>query len=129
MSNLLAQRKEIKRLEKDYEKRRREEEDQALLEDEEARERAVEEFERMQMGLDAKLGEGRNIVGREHGKVTVEEEIKDGTRGTKRKFELDEEELLNVAKEERERAKKAVRDDKVRDFIRWQSSQDTTCDS
>ena len=114
MSNLLAQRKEIKRLEKDYERKRREEADQALFEDEEARERAVEDFERVQMGLNAKLGKGRNIVGRGNGKVTIEEEAKDGARGTKRKFELDEEELLTVAKEERERAKKAVLDDKVR---------------
>ena len=113
MSNLLSQRKEIKRLEKDHEKRRREEADDLLFEDEEARDRAVEEFERVQMGLNAKLGKGRNIVGRANGKISVEE-IVEGAKGTKRKFEFDEEELLNVAKEERERAKKAVRDDKVR---------------
>ncbi|KAL9083771.1 MAG: hypothetical protein Q9165_008381 [Trypethelium subeluteriae] len=113
MANLLAQRKEIKRLEREYERRRREDAEQGVVDDEEARERAVREFERVQMGLDAKVGEGRRIVGRKGGKVIVEEDGERGeVRGTKRKFELDEEELLSVAKEERERAKKAVLDEK-----------------
>ncbi|KAI9691441.1 MAG: hypothetical protein M1822_007512 [Bathelium mastoideum] len=111
ISNLLTQRKEIKRLEKEYEKKRREEVDQGMWEDEEARQRAVEEFERVQMGLSVKLGSGRNIVGRANGKITVEEPINNGSRGTKRKFDLDEEEILDVAKEERERMKKSMLDD------------------
>src|SRR6266568_2184601 len=56
VSNLLAQRKEIKRLEKALEKQRREEEEERTREDEEARERAVQEFEAVQMGLEVKLG-------------------------------------------------------------------------
>ena len=114
ISNLLTQRKEIKRLETEYEKKRQEEADQELFEDEEARQRAVEEFERVQTGLNAKLGEGRSIVGRANGRITVEEEVRGGPKGTKRKFELDEEELLNVAKEDRERVKRAMLNDKVR---------------
>ena len=113
MSNLLAQRKEIKRLDKALEKQRKEEEEGRTREDEEARERAVQEFEAVQMGLEVKLGSGGKVVGREGGKVVVErEEVKEG-RGKKRKFEIDEEELLRIAREDRGRAKTALSEEKV----------------
>ena len=116
MSNLLAQRKEIKRLEKALEKQRKEEEEERTREDEEARERAVQEFEAVQMGLEVKVGSGGKVVGREEGKVAVEREaVKEG-RGKKRKFEIDEEELLRIAREERGRAKIALSEEKVRKF-------------
>ena len=116
MSNLLAQRKDIKRLEKALEKQRKEEEEERTREDEEARERAIQEFEAVQMGLEVKLGSGGKVVGREGGKVVVErEEVKEG-RGKKRKFEIDEEELLRIAREERGRAKIALSEEKVRKF-------------
>lgn len=81
--------------------------------EEEAKQRAVQDFERVQMGLEAKIGKGRSIVGREGGKVLVEEEVKDGKRGEKRKFELDEDELLRIAQEERTKARKAINDEKA----------------
>jgi nitric oxide synthase-interacting protein len=115
MTNLLAQRKEIKRLEKVAERTKEEEEEQRQREDEEARQRAVEEFEAVQMGLEVKIGAGSKVVGREGGKVTIEkeEEAKAGqTRGTKRKFEIDEEELKRIAMEERSRAKLALDQEK-----------------
>lgn len=113
MSNLLAQRKEIKRLDKALEKQRKEEEEGRTREDEEAKERAVQEFEAVQMGLEVKLGSGGKVVGREGGKVVVErEEVKEG-RGKKRKFEIDEEELLRIAREDRGRAKTALSEEKV----------------
>lgn len=120
MSNLLAQRKEIKRLEKEMERRRLEDEEQIMREEEEARIRAVEDFDRVQMGLDAKVGAGMQIVRREAGTVTVEDDVADGRagsprgkRGQKRKFELDEAELLRIAKEQRMKARKALDDEKV----------------
>lgn len=81
--------------------------------EEEARQRAVEEFEKVQMGLESKSGAGAKIVGREAGKVMVEEDVEGGKRGEKRKFELDEDELLKIAKEERRKARKAIDEEKA----------------
>ncbi|KAF2728713.1 hypothetical protein EJ04DRAFT_516422 [Polyplosphaeria fusca] len=111
MTNLLAQRKEIKRLEKAAEQRKEDEQDQAAREDEEARQRAIEDFEAVQMGLEAKVGKGNTVVAREDGKIIVEGEV-DGKRGTKRKFEIDEEELKRIASEERSRAKLALSEER-----------------
>lgn len=67
------------------------------------------------MGLEAKVGgSGKQIVGREGGKIVVEEEIAGSKRGEKRKFELDEDELLRIAREERTKARKAIDEEKVR---------------
>lgn len=113
-NNLLSQRKEIKRLEKDMERNRADLEDEEKRQDDEAKERAVREFEMVQMGLEVKGNSGK-IVGRENGKVVVEA---DGEgkgsvqKGTKRKFEIDEEELLRIAKEERSKARRAIADEK-----------------
>jgi nitric oxide synthase-interacting protein len=115
MTNLLAQRKDIKRLEKAAERRRGEEEDQRNREDEEARQRAVAEFEAVQMGLQVKHGAGSRVVGREGGKIVVEREddaVVGEARGKKRKFEIDEEELKRIALEERSRAKVALDEEK-----------------
>lgn len=88
-------------------------EDSARQEAEEEK-RAVEDFERVQMGLEAK-GMAGKIVGREGGKVTVEREVEgaDGKKGVKRKFEFDEEEVMRVAREERSKVRKALSDEKV----------------
>lgn len=114
MSNILAQKKEIKRLEKTREKEAKEAEEDRTREDAEAKERAVQEFEKIQMGLEAKMGaSSKTIVGREGGKILVEEDVVGGKRGEKRKFELDEDELLRIAREERTKARKAIDDEKV----------------
>lgn len=122
MSNLLAQRKEIKRLEKVASRRREEEEDQRARDEEETRQRAVAEFEAVQMGLEVKIGRGGKVIGREKGKVLIEQDAGDETkslgssepssRGQKRKFEIDEEELKRIALEERSRAKLALEEEK-----------------
>jgi nitric oxide synthase-interacting protein len=106
----LAQKKEIKRQEKLREKEEAEQAEEEARLEEEARQRAVEEFERVQQGLAAKVGAGRSIVGRANGKVVVEEDVEvAGKRGgQKRKFELDEEELLRIAREDRIKARKAI---------------------
>lgn len=115
VSNLLAQNKELKRLKKDAERRRLEDAQDDAEVDEEARVRAVEEFERVQMGLAARPGgsNGQKIVGRSNGKVILEEEDKDAPqKGTKRIFELDEDELLRIARDERTATKKRMFDEK-----------------
>jgi hypothetical protein len=116
LNNILSQKKEIKRLEKTREKEEKEGEEERNRNEDEAKERAVQEFERVQMGLEAKVGSsatGRKIVGREDGKIFVEEDVVGGKRGEKRKFELDEDELLRIAREERTKARKAIDDEKV----------------
>lgn len=117
IANLLAQKQEIKRLERQAETARVEAEEIERIEDEEARGRAVEEFERVQAGLNVKMTDGRGqrkIVGRENGKVVVEEEVvaSRGEQGTKRKFELDEAELLKIADEDRSKARKLLSKEK-----------------
>lgn len=109
MSNILSQKKEIKRLEKSKEKEDKAAQEDQLHEENEAKERAVQEFEKIQMGLEAKVGgQGKEIVGRGDGKIVVEEEIVGGKRGAKRKFELDEGELLRIAREDRTKARKEI---------------------
>jgi nitric oxide synthase-interacting protein len=111
MTNLLAQRKEIKRLEKVAEQQKEDEEEQKVRDEEEARQRAVADFEAVQMGLEAKHGKGTTVVGREGGKIIVEGDV-EGKRGVKRKFEIDEDELRRIASEERGRARIALDQEK-----------------
>lgn len=109
VSNLLAQRKEIKRLEKEQERQRREEEDEARERAEEEKERAVNEFEKVMMGLEGGSAKKQiSITEKDIGEPVTE------SRGVKRKFELNEEEMLKNAKEERSKARKALDDEKVK---------------
>jgi nitric oxide synthase-interacting protein len=112
---LLAQRKEIKRLEKDAARKLEEQEREQVEVDEEAKVRAVEDFEKVQAGLEAKLGSkgGREVVGRVNGKIVVQEVVEEA-KGTKRKFELDEDELIRIAREDRAMIRKAIDEEKVR---------------
>lgn len=87
----------------------------------EAHEKAVRDFELLQMGLEiknARSGTQQKIVGREDGKFVLEETVKEDAaekpKGTKRKFELDEEELRRIANEETQKAKTAITAAKVR---------------
>lgn len=100
--------------------RRREDELEAEgREEEEVRERAVREFELVQLGIESKVGGTGNkkIIGREGGKIQIEEEGDHNDpkkKGTKRKFELDEVELLRIAKDDRTKYRKELDDEKVR---------------
>lgn len=112
MTNLLAQRKEMKRLEKLQEQRKLEELDARDREDELARLRSIQDFEAVQMGLEVKVGAGSKVVGREGGKIMVEQDEGAASKGTKRKFEIDEAELKRIASEERSKAKKSLEDER-----------------
>jgi nitric oxide synthase-interacting protein len=109
LSNLLAQKKEIKRLDKEYIQKRQEEVEADHVELEKERERAVQDFELVQQGLNSKLGANnaatRHIIGREAGKVIVEEQDSD-KRGTKRKLQIDEDELIRLGGQQHSRLKK-----------------------
>ena len=102
-------------MEKTREKEEKDAEDDRAREDAEAKDRGVQDFERIQMGLEAKLSSSstKTIVGREDSKIIVEEDVVGGKRGEKRKFELDEDELLRIAREDRAKARKAIDDEKV----------------
>ncbi|KAL1301540.1 hypothetical protein AAFC00_005779 [Neodothiora populina] len=107
LNNLVAQKNEIKRAERDAVRRKQEN----ALEDELAKAerdvQAVADFEAVQMGLERKFADSAvsdsrsKIIGRQDGKVLVEE----STRGTKRKHEIDEDELLRLGKDEQKKAK------------------------
>lgn len=141
VENLLAQRKEIKRMQTELDRRMQDDEEQRMLEEEEAKQKAVKDFELLQMGLEIRnsrqqqqQAERRNIVGkapprvvgRENGKIVLEEDVEasgrvgsgggdddSGDGGTKRKFELDEEELMRLARDERKKAKAALAEEKA----------------
>ncbi|KAL8687478.1 MAG: hypothetical protein Q9224_005141 [Gallowayella concinna] len=107
VSNLLAQRKELVRLENEDGRRRREAEENEGTRAEEERERSVREFERTMMGL-----EGKPV--RKGSTSLKEAERRDPeARGVKRKFELDEEQMLQNAKDERAKARKAIDDENL----------------
>ncbi|KAL9592847.1 MAG: hypothetical protein Q9179_006317, partial [Wetmoreana sp. 5 TL-2023] len=105
VSNLLAQRKEIKRLEKEDERRRTEAEDEERGKAEEERERSISEFEKTMMGLEGAGGKSNG--------TTATDDRKEGEgRGVKRKFELDAKELLKNAQDERAKARRAIEEEK-----------------
>lgn len=107
MTNLLAQRQEIKRAEKVAEKRRAEEEEARQREEEEVREAAVRRFEMVQAGLEGSAAR----TGTMKGSADTERTDKQGdteSKSRKRKFEIDEEELRRIAAEERARTKRVL---------------------
>ncbi|XDG01094.1 hypothetical protein ABKA04_000709 [Annulohypoxylon sp. FPYF3050] len=118
LSNILAQRKEIKRLEKLREQEERDAEEERVRQEEEARERAVREFEMTQIGLDVKArsssnNTNTNTTSKASGENGTSPTADSSNSGKKRKFEMDEEELARIAKEDRAKARKAIEDEKA----------------
>ncbi|KAK6834274.1 hypothetical protein PG990_000903 [Apiospora arundinis] len=122
LSNILAQKKEIKRLEKVREAEARDREEETGRQEAEEKERAVREFEMTQRGLDVagrKLGEKKQpkkVQDTASDNTTKAEEPynhTNGLTGTKRKFELDDQELSRIASEDRAKARKALDDEKA----------------
>jgi nitric oxide synthase-interacting protein len=113
-------------MQKELDVRIQEEEEERLRLEAEAQQRAIQDFELLQMGLEIKTKEAgkqlanrTTIIGRQNGKLVVEEEEtpaggSGSSSGKKRKFELDEEELMSIAKEETQRAKKILTEEKVK---------------
>ena len=93
-------------MKKEDERRQREAEEEELDRGAEERERAIEQFEKTMIGLEG--GAKKN------GKTSTSEEVeRNEGRGVKRKFELDEDEMLKNAKDERAKARKALDEEKV----------------
>ena len=115
VNNLLAQGKEIKRLKKEDERRQRETEEEELDRGAEEKERAIAQFEQTMMGLEG--------GGKKNGKTSASEGVeRNEGRSVKRKFELDEDEMLKNAKEERAKARRVLDEEKVRN--KWSVSYD-----
>lgn len=121
LSNILAQKKEIKRAEKAREQEEREALEEKTRRDAEAQERSIREFELTQAGLSIKRGSSASN-GREKtepsGRDTQAENGKNGQdsgpkAGEKRKFSLDPDEVARIADEERTKARRAIDDEKV----------------
>lgn len=110
MNNLLAQGKEIKRLKKEDERRHREAQEVELERGTEERVKAIESFERTMMGLEGNAKATGKTNAPANGN---DDEVRVEGRGVKRKFELDEDEMLKNAKEERAKARKVLDDEKV----------------
>ncbi|KAJ6439997.1 zinc finger containing protein [Purpureocillium lavendulum] len=109
LANLLTQKKELKRAEKT--RRNAEQEAQRLkaADDEEDRERAVRDFEMTQAGLPTagkKTSDANGAPQDESSTAVVHV-------GAKRKFQLDEDELQRIVKEDKLKARKAIEDEKA----------------
>lgn len=121
LTNILAQKKEIKRAEKLREQEEREAAEEQARRDVEAQERAIKEFELTQAGLSIKRDNGNEkrdltlqrseSTGSGNGNGD-EKRIEDNKRGEKRKFSLDGDELARIAEEERAKARRTIEDEK-----------------
>ncbi|KAH8909488.1 ENOS interacting protein [Coniochaeta sp. PMI_546] len=112
LSNILAQKKEIKRLEKVLQQEEREQLEAKARQEAEAQERAIREFELTQAGLDVKASKGSTRAKsiQEHPPSTEVNGVE--RRGEKRKFSLDADEVERIAAEERTKARRAIEDEK-----------------
>ncbi|KAI3337632.1 ENOS interacting protein [Xylariaceae sp. AK1471] len=112
LSNILAQKKEIKRLEKLREQEERDAQERQAQLDAEAHERAIRQFEMTQNGLDVRSRSSSH-------KPTPTPTPNDATgvesdrRGGKRKFEMDDDELQRIAADDRAKARRAIDDEKA----------------
>ncbi|POS72554.1 zinc finger containing protein [Diaporthe helianthi] len=104
LKNILAQKREIKRLEKAREQEDREAAESKARQDDEAQARAVKEFELTQAGFD--------VTGNRAGSGPDAWLSSEAKSGEKRKFSLDEDEVQRNAENDRAKARKAIEDEK-----------------
>ncbi|KAI5460062.1 hypothetical protein BGZ63DRAFT_264339 [Mariannaea sp. PMI_226] len=108
LANILAQKKDIKRAEKAKKHAEEEAARAKASEDQEDQERAIKDFELVQAGLEKSKNSSssKSTATEEESKALV-------ATGTKRKFELDGEELNRIAREDKIKARKAIDDEKA----------------
>lgn len=107
LANLLAQREAIKQMSASQAAGRADAEAADVAEELAAAQRSVRDFERTQMGFD-----DQNATKSRSVSASASLEV-ERPRGAKRKFELDEDELIMIARKERDRAKSAIREEQV----------------
>lgn len=111
ISDLLAQRQEIKRVERERAEARRRLAEGSEREREEEKGREVREFEMVSMGLEG--GQGQKKRKAEGVIVDREREVEVGGGKRKKISELDEKELARVVREEEERVRDELKKEKV----------------
>jgi len=109
LANLVAQKKEIKRQHKAQLAAEREVEQAQAQADAEARKRAVQDFE----GLQAGVTSGRTELSQPPAKRDGDTRSIEPKHGTKRKFDLDADEMERISKQDVARAKEAMAAEKV----------------
>ncbi|KAF4456931.1 nitric oxide synthase-interacting protein [Fusarium austroafricanum] len=114
LSNILTQKKDIKRAQKVRAAAEEEASKQKAHEDEQDRKRAIEDFELTQAGLDRKKkGYVTNTDHETADTASSEPNSQTLVVGTKRKFELNQDELDRIAREDKVKARKALEDEKA----------------
>ncbi|KAI1862534.1 hypothetical protein JX265_009248 [Neoarthrinium moseri] len=115
LSNILAQKKEIKRLARAAELEARARDEDEGRRDAEARDREVREFERTLSGVGDGEDRKRSLLQQQQQQQRDEAErsSSNSARPAKRKFEMDEEELQRIAAEDRAKARKALDDERA----------------
>lgn len=113
ISDLLAQRQEIKRVERERAEARQRLAEGSEREREEEKGREVREFEMVSMGLEGGQGQGQKKRKAEGAIVDREREVEFGGGKRKKMSELDEKELARVVREEEERVKDELKKEKV----------------
>lgn len=123
INDLLAQRQEIKRLEREREEARKRlaEDEQRMLE--EAKRKELRDFELISMGLGTGTGKKRKAEEEQAIAAFKNREVEvDGKR--RKVFELDEKEMARVAREEQERLKVELKKEKVRYTDDWDEMEE-----
>ncbi|KAI4592585.1 hypothetical protein KJ359_011036 [Pestalotiopsis sp. 9143b] len=114
LSNILAQKKEIKRLEKVRENEAREKDEAEQRKDAEAREREVSEFEKTMSGVGSSSAAAANGGSNTATGRSDDAPLENGAaRPGKRKFEMDADELQRIAAQQRAKARQALDDEKA----------------
>lgn len=108
LSNILAQKKEIKRLDKVREQEVRDKEEEEQRRDAEAKEREISEFEKTMSGV------GSSAAAASSKSPNDAPTLENGAaRPGKRKFEMDDEEMQRIAAQQRAKARQALDDEKA----------------
>lgn len=117
LSNILAQKKDIKRSARAREREDAEAAEAQARRDDEAQARAVREFELTLAGLEVPGGgggtSGRELLPSAAASMEPRRAIGESKTGEKRKFALDEDEVVRHAENDRAKARKALDDEKV----------------
>ncbi|KAH7182885.1 uncharacterized protein B0J16DRAFT_307001 [Fusarium flagelliforme] len=114
LSNILAQKKDIKRAQKARAIADEEAAKQRAREDEQDHARAIQDFELTQAGLDRKKkGDANKMDNGKPDPTTDESNALALVPATKRKFELDKDELDRIVREDKTKARRALEEEKA----------------
>lgn len=113
LKNILSQKQEIKRLKRNHGREEKEAEEKREQDEAEARLRYAAEFERVQMGLESEPAKIKNVEENE-GESRRNIETTEKPLDKKRKFQLDPEEVIRIVRDETDKVKNKICEEKVR---------------